>query len=56
MKALDAFSKETFLKERTQIRNQNNNFSLNSPLNSSMQKERYIECEIEPRKYYPKSN
>ena len=38
------------------IRDPNTLLRLSSPLNSSMQKERLIECEIEPRKYYPKSN
>ena len=37
-------------------RDPNTLLRLSSPLNSSMQKERLIECEIEPRKYYPKSN
>ena len=38
------------------MRDPNTLLRLSSPLNSSMQKERLIECEIEPRKYYPKSN
>ena len=56
MKSTKLISKEAVLKERTKVRDSETYQRLASPLDQSVMRDRFIECEIEPRKYYPKSN